>query len=239
MPKKLTDRFAKAIGVGLAVLFGVAALAAFLLLVWEMFTPLQDNPPPPPNRAPGMFYVGNHAFRVPQDYSFLKASDYDGPGNEEVIFDFSYPWFTAAQDDLRVKADFGTPKAGDDDVSVFITEHHTGDSSPEKELQDVKAGTTTDWLKPGPYQLIEVHEKDDSTWILTREYIGILDDLEIDFLCGNPAILLNDGTRDDRCVGIYTAGDFNIEEDISVTDLAHWQEIMKKINQFLQRHEVK
>ena len=106
-----------------------------------------------------------------------------------------------------------------------------------RELQAIKARTTTDKVKPGPYGLLEVRQKDHPTW--TGEYIGLFDKTAIDITCGDPKILQPDGTRDNLCIGFYPYEDLDIEESFSVPNLQHWQRIVQKTIHFLDIHEVK
>lgn len=189
------------------------------------------------SKAPVILYVGAHAFKVPADYSFLSEADYGGPGNSELIFHFFYPDFKAWLDDPRTIADDGTARADNDDIQIYLIAGDNNASTGMEKLQVVRGGTTTDKIKPGPYQLLEVRQKDNPTW--AGEYIGLFDGTAIDISCGDPNILQDDGTRDNLCIGFYPYKDLDIEESFSVPNLQHWQAIVHKTINFLDMHEVK
>jgi len=236
---KLIIGLKKFLNVAFALLIGAILLGVFLITVWPPLPPPAPDESPVPGNTPVIFYVGSHAFKLPRDYSNLAVSDYDGPGNYELIFDFSYPWFTAPYEDTRVNMGHGIPIADNALLEIYLMNDGSRISYGAEELREIAAKTTTDWLKPGPYQLAEVHEKDDSDWILTRHYIGILNGIDVDISCGNPNFLKTDGTRDDLCVSLYPYNDLTVEESFSVPNLAHWKEVFKKTVEFLKTHEVK
>ena len=224
----------------LAVLF--CAICAFAIVwIWEGYVissyPPEHDPPTTYSKTPAIYYVGTHAFKVPQDYSFLSVSDYGGPGNTQLIFDFYYPDFSALLDNPNFVVGEGTSRDDNRDVEIYlIAQDNT--STGLRELQAIKAGTNTDKIKPGPYGLLEIHQRDDSTWVITRHYIGLFNKTAIDITCDNPDIIAN-GSRNDSCLGFYPYEDLNIEESFSVPNLQHWRRIVQKTIHFLAIHEVK
>ena len=238
---RVVKRVIKAIIVMMLVIICACAALVFIgMYLSPPDTPDQDHQPPVYSKVPAIFYVGTHAFKVPADYSFLSVSDYGGPGNPQLIFDIYYPDFTPEIDEPRLaNLRYGVPAYDNADLTLYVQADDTDISPATTELQAIKAGTTTDRLRPGPYQLLEVHQKDDSTWISTREYIGIFDGTTVDISCGNPDVLLRDGTRDDICIGLFSYENLSLEEDFSVVNLKYWQNIIQKTIDFLATHEVK
>jgi len=184
-----------------------------------------------------VFYAGSHAFKVPADYSPLAASDYNGPGNSYLIFEFYYPDFTAPYDDPRFIADEGTSQINNDFIEIHIVSGETNVPDGNKRLKAIRASKNGDTATPGPYQLFTIHQNDPSEAL--PDYIGVDNGVGIDMLCDNPAIDPGDPANPNSCSVFYPYQDLQIQETFSLSNLPQWKEIYQKTVQFLSTHEVK
>ena len=212
------------------------AALVFLGVVFSRATQNLNYQPPADSKASVILYVGTHAFKMPADYWSAPIDNASAPGDEELILYFYYPYFVPPYDDPRFIADEGTPRIDDDYVDIYLMTDDSG-SPGTRELQAIKAGTTTDWLTPGPYQLRKVNYKGHPDW--RDEYIGSFDGNDVDITCGDPSILQDGVSIDDLCLAYYAYKDLSIQEGFSVPNLKHWQDIVQKTFHFLTIHEVK
>jgi hypothetical protein len=196
-----------------------------------------DYKQPVDSKAPVMLYVGTHSFKMPADYWSAPIDNASAPGDEELILYFYYPDFVPPYDDPRFIADEGTPRIDDDKVEIHIYSGDNSVSPGTRELQAIKAGTTTDWLTPAPYQLRKVNYKGHPDW--RDEYIGSFDGNDVDITCGDPSILQDGVSIDDLCLAYYAYNDLSIQEGFSVPNLKHWKDIVQRTLHFLTIHEVK
>ncbi len=130
----------------------------------------------------------------------------------------------------------GTSRDDNRSIEIYLMADNNT-STGLRELQAIKAGTTTDKIKPGPYGLLKVRKKDYPAW--DGHDIGLFDKTAIDITCGDTKILQPDGTRDNLRIGFYPYEDLDIEESFSVPNLQHWRQIVQKTIHFLDIDEVK
>jgi hypothetical protein len=217
-------------------IFGLVVIQEFLAPPGKKYSPeVYSN-------EPAIFNVGKHAFKVPQDYSFLTLDDYrdlDGSYNPQLIFNFHYPDFVAPYGDPRYFGHGPNTYDADDLIETYVQDFEQDFDVGMNELNTIHAGTTTDTLKPGPYQLFEVHQKGEEDWSRNARYIGVTNGIAIDITCGDPSILQKDGTRNDSCVVFFQYRDLSIEQTYPTKYLKYWKDIYKKTYDFLATHEVK